>query len=424
MNIEAIAQDALKKMKLQGFDAAQVSASLSTQDELNIALNEPSLFRSTEDYSLALMGLVGSRKASVDLTDLSEGNIDQNIAELFERAKVAPEDDANAVSIGQSADITSGPQEGDLDLLAKTVEDLLSYRAAEAPKMNIDEGFASHGLSKHWILTSEGSKLSSSIGCYTLVTMGTAVEGDQSSSFNYTGGSTNDLAVLPAAKNFAIDEMLKETQNQIHTNPLSEKFVGDVVMAPTAVSDLVGWLLGQVSDGQLIAGSSLYKDKVGQTIASNLLTISSHFDGAGQVAMSGDGFPAPSLDLVKDGTLTTLLPSLYGSRKTGLKHTPTGSGWRVEPGTGAKADMIASVGKGALVSRLSMGSPGANGDFSGVIKNSFLIEDGKIGTALSETMISGNVAKMLKDIVTISAEHLDTGGEDLPWIQISDLSFS
>ena len=54
------------------------------------------------------------------------------------------------------------------------------------------------------------------------------------------------------------------------------------------------------------------------------------------------------------------------------------------------------IDKGALVNRLSMGSPAANGDFSGVIKNSFLIEDGGLSGALSETMISGNTINMLK----------------------------
>jgi PmbA protein len=71
-----------------------------------------------------------------------------------------------------------------------------------------------------------------------------------------------------------------------------------------------------------------------------------------------------------------------------------------------------------------MGSPGANGDFSGVIKNSFVIENGEQGQALSESMISGNMAEMLKDISGVSKEHLDLGGEDYPWIRIPNLHFS
>ncbi len=71
-----------------------------------------------------------------------------------------------------------------------------------------------------------------------------------------------------------------------------------------------------------------------------------------------------------------------------------------------------------------MGSPRAKSDFSGVIKNSFKIENSESGPALSETMISGNMAEMLKDINGISIEPLALGSEDFPWIRIPNLHFS
>lgn len=86
--------------------------------------------------------------------------------------------------------------------------------------------------------------------------------------------------------------------------------------------------------------------------------------------------------------------------------------------------MLAAVPRGALVDRLSMGDPAPNGDFSGVIKNSFLIEQGVVGPALSEVMISGNVAQMLRDVVAVSAERIDTGGSVLPWLRIGGLHFT
>jgi PmbA protein len=86
--------------------------------------------------------------------------------------------------------------------------------------------------------------------------------------------------------------------------------------------------------------------------------------------------------------------------------------------------MVGGVQHGALVGRLSMGQPAPNGDFSGVIKNSFLIEGGALGPALSEVMISGNMAQMLRDVVAVSAERLDTGQTLLPWLRVEGLHFS
>ena len=65
-----------------------------------------------------------------------------------------------------------------------------------------------------------------------------------------------------------------------------------------------------------------------------------------------------------------------------------------------------------------------NGEFSGVIKNSFAIVDGAVGPALSEVMITGNIARMLKDIVGLSRERIDPGALRLPWLRIGNLHFS
>jgi PmbA protein len=198
-----------------------------------------------------------------------------------------------------------------------------------------------------------------------------------------------------------------------------------VVLAPIAVQDLLGWLQAQLSDVQLIAGSSLYHDKVGERIASPLLTLGSRFDAPGVAAISADAFVTPPVQLLRDGVLCTLMPSLYGSRKTGLPHVPTaGDGWALAAGDTPLPQLIGGVARGALVGRLSMGNPAANGDFSGVIKNSFLIERGEVGPALAETMIAGNVARMLQDVRGASRERIDAGQWLLPWLRIEGLHFS
>ena len=46
-----------------------------------------------------------------------------------------------------------------------------------------------------------------------------------------------------------------------------------------------------------------------------------------------------------------------------------------------------------------------------------------MGTALAETMVSRNMAQMLKDIDGISAEHLDYGGQGFPFFLIPDMHF-
>ncbi len=419
------AERALGLMRGQGFEHAQASASASLEDELNIAHNQASLLRSTEARKLALLGLIDGRKASTEVSDWSDSGLRASIRALFASAASAPQDAANAVSAGQRARIEQGPLSGSNDVLADKVGELLAYRAQATPKMMIDEGFAAHTRVTTQTLTTGGSDLRCCLGWYSLSVFGTARDGAASSSFNHADGASHDLAGTHAAELFGIGAMLRDTERQIHTAPIAAKFVGDVVLTPNAVGDLLGWLLGQIGDQALIVGSSLYREQVGTLIASPRLGLRSRFDAPGVAALSADGFVAAPVEILRDGRLLSLTPSLYGSRKTGLPHVPVaGSGWEITAGDTALESMIADTPRGALVGRLSMGQPAPNGDFSGVIKNSFSITGGTVGQALSEAMISGNIARMLHDVVAVSRERIDSGRLVLPWLRIGGLHFS
>ena len=74
--------------------------------------------------------------------------------------------------------------------------------------------------------------------------------------------------------------------------------------------------------------------------------------------------------------------------------------------------------------RFSGGQPSSNGDFSGVAKNSFLIENGKIGPALSETMIAGNLADMLNHLRAVSREQVADGMSVLPYMAFDGITIS
>jgi len=218
--------------------------------------------------------------------------------------------------------------------------------------------------------------------------------------------------------------MMANSVQETRTEMIAEKFTGDVILTPMAVMDVIGWLLGQIGDIALLSQASVYQRSVGEMIAAPALTLRNNPQGAGQSPFNDEGFIVKPVTLIDAGRLTCQLPSFYGSRKLKLPHVPAGNAWRISAGDVPRADMQASVGRGALVGRLSMGNPAPNGDFSGVIKNSFLLENGQRTKALSETMITGNVSQMLKDIAAISEEVSDFGGYQVPWLKVIGLRFS
>lgn len=426
-----LAEQALALMRRQGFDQAQVDASERRHTELNLALNEPSLLRSGHSHKMALVGMLGGRRASTELAELSGPALADAVTLLWTAVQSAPQDDANAVSSGQQLQLRQGPlpEPGDdphalAGIAADAMADLRAWRSDHTPTVMIDEAYAAHlDLQRH-TLTSAGSCLASRLGWYELSVMAAAHEDRQTSSFNYCGGNCHALAGQRVADLFGIGDMLRDLTEQVHTVPSPGKFSGELVLHPAAVADLLGWLLGQLADQALISGSSLYAQRLGQEVASPLLTLHSRFDAPGMGSVSADAFFTPSLTLLHQGRLMALTPSLYASRKTGLAHQPVAAeGWALQAGDTPRAALVAAVHKGALVGRLSMGRPAANGDFSGLLKNSFLIENGQRGAALREVMVSGNVAQMLRAVRAVSTERIDTASWLLPWLRIDGLDF-
>ena len=141
--------------------------------------------------------------------------------------------------------------------------------------------------------------------------------------------------------------------------------------------------------------------------------------------VTGEGFRAENFDVIQNGKLNAFVLGLYASNKLKLPRGRNDSfNVVMAPGDKPIEEIIASIDKGILVGRFSGGQPASNGDFSGVAKNSFLIENGKIGQALSETMISGNMADMLNKLRGISREQVADGMMVLPYLAFDGITIS
>ena len=140
---------------------------------------------------------------------------------------------------------------------------------------------------------------------------------------------------------------------------------------------------------------------------------------------TSDGSIAENMTLIENGVLKNFVVSRYGSKRTGLPRSKNDGGcYIMNGGNTSLSDMIKNVKKGLIMNRFSAGSPGVNGDVTGVAKNSFLIEDGKIVGAVSETMFSGNLTEMLLNVRAISEERINDGSSILPWVDFGGVTIS
>ena len=103
--------------------------------------------------------------------------------------------------------------------------------------------------------------------------------------------------------------------------------------------------------------------------------------------------------------------SLYVANKVGGKRAPCSSfPCIVKAGDKSIEEIISGIDRGIIVGRFSGGDPGSSGDFSGVAKNSFLIENGRLTMPVKDINIIGNGPQALADIKAVGNDlKIDNG---------------
>ena len=199
----------------------------------------------------------------------------------------------------------------------------------------------------------------------------------------------------------------------------------NIVFDHKQVQSIMGTFLSVFFAENVQKGLSLLKDKVGETIASDKLTIIDtpfHEGNTMQMPFDGEGVPTYEKTVVENGVLKTLLYNLGSAEKDGVESTGNASrsgasiGTRVfsfyiKPGELTQEQLFEKAGDGLYVTELKGLHAGANsvtGDFS-IESAGFRITDGKKGEPIKSFTVAGNFFTLLKEIAEIGSEF-EVGG--------------
>ena len=405
------------------------SASKSVNNEFNVDGGEFSLFRTQFSDSLSLTVFIGDKKGTVNLNSFEDSSLDEAVETVIASANAAePDPDWQVAPREEPTVFVGGAVVGDKERLFERFREFMETVKTDYPLIMMEQAITNHASWCCVYVNSSGTEFATIGGNYDFEIMFSGHEGDNASSFVVEGISENSLDT-PFIEKGRIAAVLDETQRQIYTKTFDGKFTGTLLAPPALLADLLFSAIGNfTSDTAIINKTSIWLDKIGKQVADPRLTVSFNPSDERIVhneAYSNEGYRSKDYDLIKNGTLTGFTISAYTANKTGFDRAPNDSGAIiVAPGNKPLDEMIASIKRGIFVGRFSGGSPSINGDFSGVAKNSFLIEDGKITSALSETMISGNLADLLFNIIDISKETVENGGAVLPYISFDNITIS
>lgn len=424
-----IAQYAIEALKKAGADHAQCIVYKGKSDELNVDGGKFSLMRSTFDTSISMKAIKDSKKGIVAINQVDKAAIDKAAADCIAAAESSVADEAEQIApFTEKAEYKTGIFKPDRDKLFDRIEEFLEQTAQEFPRVMLEQLTSSFKHSNELYMNSNGTAISHECGSYSFYTMFSAHEGEKTSSFNGYYCVTDNLE--KPFMDLGVQRMLlEECEKQLETVSPEEKFVGKVIYSPDCFCDLLNTAIRNfISTSVLIDGTSPWKDSLNTKVACETLNVRSvPLDKRTVVAerFTGDGYPVKNMDIIKDGVLKTFILSQYGANKTGFPRSlNSGRNLEVLPGDIPLEEMIKGIDKGLIVNRFSGGEPSINGDFSGVAKNSFIIENGKIGSAVSETMISGNIIDMLNNIVAISKEQVTDGTTFMPWVEFDGVTVS
>ena len=428
--LQKIAEMILAEAKAGGADYAHCVVRESEKREFNVDGGQFSLMRTLFDRDVAVTVLKDQRKGSVHVNRFDDEAVRKAVAECLSASESAEPDPAwQFADEPVSKEFTEGEPECDTEALFSRTKELMEDIRSRHPKILMEQMITEHDAYRSVFMNSNGVTCRTTAGSYNFSLMYSAHEGEKSSSF-YGSDVTVKTLDRPVIECALIDRELSEIEKQLDPMPLSGKFTGTVLLAPAALSEIVlATILDNfVSDGSLIDGSSIWKDRLGEKVADECFTLSLNVQSEDIVIgshITGEGYPAENFDVIRDGKLVSFDLSQYGANKTGNKRAGNNS-WNLSIPAGDRSldEIISGIEKGVLVMRFSGGQPAPSGEFSGVAKNSFLIENGKISGALTETMVSGSVPDMLNSIRAVSSDLLKNGFISLPYIAFDGVTIS
>ena len=213
-----------------------------------------------------------------------------------------------------------------------------------------------------------------------------------------------------------------------------------IVLEPRMAASLVGIAVGMLNGERVLKGRSPFVGRVGESIASPLLTITDDpTDGRsfGAAAIDDEGQTCRPVPLITAGELRGFLHNTYTGRRAAVGGTANGvRGYRstpgvgahavvMDPGTGSLEDLIASVDRGLLVASMSGLHSGVNpvsGDFSVGVEG-LMIRDGVVAEPVREATVASTIQKMLTDVVAVGADlEWQPGGSGAVSLVIGDVS--
>jgi PmbA protein len=208
-----------------------------------------------------------------------------------------------------------------------------------------------------------------------------------------------------------------------------------VIFDRRVARSIIGGVLGAVNGQRVLQGASFLKDKVGQKIAVEGLTLiddGTRPKGLSSKPFDGEGVPTQKRIIVERGVLKGFMYNTIVAHRAGAQSTGNAQrGYTSLPGIGAHSfymeagtvdpeDIIKATKRGLLLKGVTGGGINAvNGNYTAGARG-FWIENGKIAFPVKDLTIAGSADEIFNSIDMIGND-LDLDRADAPTFRIKEM---
>jgi len=417
--LDRLTEALLTAAKRAGADAADAIAVDGVATSIDIRQGKLEQAERAEGVELGLRVLVGQRQACVSVSDISDATITAMAERAVAMAREAPQDPwaglADPSQLAQKRDTTMLQLCDDTpEVNAAALES--DARRAEAAAMAVQgitqvEASASQSRRRIHLAASNGfaggyARSSRAVSAVAFTGEGSGMERDWAAEgriFAADLPGADEIGTLAAERALA---RLGARKPKTGTFP--------VLYDERISSSLIGHLLGAVNGSAITRGSSWLRDALGSQVLPTGLSVIEDPHRArvgGSRLFDSEGLATARRAIIENGVLTGWVLDLATARKLGMQSTanaargtsappsPGTSNIDLTPGTASRADLIAQMGTGLLVTSLIGSSINpTTGDYSRGASG-FWVENGEITYAVNECTIAGNLREMLLRII-------------------------
>ncbi|TKA94493.1 TldD/PmbA family protein [Cereibacter changlensis] len=418
-SLEGLTEALLEAARRAGAEAADALAVQGTSLSIDIRVGQLEQAERSEGIELGLRVLMGGRQACVSVSDTSDATITAVAERAVAMAREAPNDPH--VGLADPEQLARGWDLAGLELIdpsdepaaAELEQDARRAEAAALAHAGIFqvEASGSYNRRQMHLMASNGfsggyARTSRSVSAVAFTGSGTQMERD------WAGESRIFAADLPTPEwvgSLAGERALERAGGR---KPKTGSY--PVIYDERISSSLIGHLLSAVNGASIARGGSWLRDALGRQVLPEALSLIEdplRPRVSGSRPFDAEGLATGRRAIVENGILIGWTLDLATGRKLGMPSTasasrgtssppsPSASNTELTPGAVTRADLIAQMGTGLLVtSMIGSSINGTTGDYSRGASG-FWVENGEIAYPVNECTIAGNLRDMLLRII-------------------------